>query len=324
MAKVKYYYDTKTLNYQRIEKSTWDKLKNMLIYLAASMFTAVIMIVIFNIFFDSPKEKRLKREISNLITQYNLIDNQLSDIDIVLKDMQNRDDNIYRVIFETDPIPNSIRTAGFGGVNRYRHLEKMNNSDLIIATTKKVDIISKQIYIQSKSYDQVIEMANNKTEMLACLPSIQPVANKDLKRMVSGFGMRIHPVYKTRKMHEGMDFTASIGTPIYATANGTVIKSTYATGGYGKHVIIKHGEFGYQTLYAHMNQINVTKNQVVKRGEIIGYVGNTGLSVGPHLHYEVHKDGHKLNPSYFYHNDLNPSEYNKLIELSSKENQSFD
>ena len=324
MAKVKYYYDTKTLNYQRIEKSTWDKLKNILIYLGASMFTAVIMILIFNIFFDSPKEKRLKREISNLITQYNLIDNQLSDIDIVLKDMQDRDDNIYRVIFETDPIPTSIRTAGFGGVNRYRHLEKMNNSDLIIATTKKVDIISKQIYIQSKSYDQVIEMANNKTEMLACLPSIQPVANKDLKRMVSGFGMRIHPVYKTRKMHEGMDFTASIGTPIYATANGTVIKSTYATGGYGKHVIIKHGEFGYQTLYAHMNQINVTKNQVVKRGEIIGYVGNTGLSVGPHLHYEVHKDGHKLNPSYFYHNDLSPSEYKKLIELSSKENQSFD
>ena len=324
MAKVKYYYDTKTLNYQRIEKSTWDKLKNILIYLGASMFTAVIMIVIFNIFFDSPKEKRLKREISNLITQYNLIDNQLSDIDIVLKDMQERDDNIYRIIFEADPIPTSIRTAGFGGVNRYRHLEKMNNSDLIIATTKKVDIISKQIYIQSKSYDQVIEMANNKTEMLACLPSIQPVANKDLKRMVSGFGMRIHPVYKTRKMHEGMDFTASIGTPIYATANGTVIKSTYATGGYGKHVIIKHGEFGYQTLYAHMNQINVTKNQVVKRGEIIGYVGNTGLSVGPHLHYEVHKDGHKLNPSYFYHNDLTPSEYNKLIELSSKENQSFD
>jgi len=324
MAKVKYYYDTKTLNYQRIEKSTWDKLKNILIYLGASMFTAVIMILIFNIFFDSPKEKRLKREISNLITQYNLIDNQLSDIDIVLKDMQDRDDNIYRVIFETDPIPTSIRTAGFGGVNRYRHLEKMNNSDLIIATTKKVDIISKQIYIQSKSYDQVIEMANNKTEMLACLPSIQPVANKDLKRMVSGFGMRIHPVYKTRKMHEGMDFTASIGTPIYATANGTVIKSTYATGGYGKHVIIKHGEFGYQTLYAHMNQINVTKNQLVKRGEIIGYVGNTGLSVGPHLHYEVHKDGHKLNPSYFYHNDLSPSEYKKLIELSSKENQSFD
>ena len=324
MAKVKYYYDTKTLNYQRIEKSTWDKLKKILIYLGASMFTAVIMILIFNIFFDSPKEKRLKREISNLKTQYNLIDNQLSDIDIVLKDMQDRDDNIYRVIFETDPIPTSIRTAGFGGVNRYRHLEKMNNSDLIIATTKKADIISKQIYIQSKSYDQVIEMANNKTEMLACLPSIQPVANKDLKRMVSGFGMRIHPVYKTRKMHEGMDFTASIGTPIYATANGTVIKSTYATGGYGKHVIIKHGEFGYQTLYAHMNQINVTKNQVVKRGEIIGYVGNTGLSVGPHLHYEVHKDGHKLNPSYFYHNDLTPSEYNKLIELSSKENQSFD
>ena len=324
MAKVKYYYDTKTLNYQRIEKTTWEKLKNLLIYLGATIFTAVIMIVIFFQFFDSPKEKRLKREISDLITQYNLIDNQLNDINIVLRDMQDRDDNIYRVIFEADPIPSSIRTAGFGGVNRYRHLEKISNSDIIIETTKKMDIISKQIYIQSKSYDEVIELAENKTEMLACLPSIQPVANKDLKRMVSGYGMRIHPVYKTRKMHEGMDFTASIGTPIYATANGTVIKSTYATGGYGKHVIIKHGEFGYETLYAHMNQINVKQNQIVKRGEIIGYVGNTGLSVGPHLHYEVHKDGHKLNPSYFYHNDLTLSEYNKLIEMSSKENQSFD
>jgi len=324
MAKVKYYYDTKTLNYQRIEKTNWDKLKNILIYLGASAFCGIIMIVIFFQFFDSPKEKRLKRDISNLLTQYNLLNEDLQGINLVLKDMQDRDDNIYRVIFEADPIPSSIRKAGFGGANRYRYLENMSNSNIITEISKQIDIISKQIYIQSKSFDEVIELAKNKTEMLASLPSIQPVANKDLKRMVSGYGMRIHPVYKTRKMHEGMDFTASIGTPIYATANGTVIKSTYARGGYGKHVIIKHGRFGYETLYAHMNQINVKKNQVVKRGEIIGYVGNTGLSVGPHLHYEVHKDGRKLNPSYFYHNDLSPTEYNRLIELSSKENQSFD
>ena len=324
MAKVKYYYDTQTLNYQRIEKTPLDRVKNILIYLAASLFSGLVMILFFFQFFDSPKEKRLIREKSDLISQYDILKKNIKEINIVLQDMQDRDDNIYRVIFEADPIPSSIRTAGFGGVNRYRHLEKISNSDIIIETTKKMDIISKQIYIQSKSYDEVIELAENKTEMLACLPSIQPVANKDLKRMVSGYGMRIHPVYKTRKMHEGMDFTASIGTPIYATANGTVIKSTYVRGGYGKHVIIKHGEFGYETLYAHMNQINVKQNQIVKRGEIIGYVGNTGLSVGPHLHYEVHKDGHKLNPSYFYHNDLTLSEYNKLIEMSSKENQSFD
>jgi len=323
MAKVKYYYDTKTLNYQRIEKTPWDRVKNIFIYLGASIFSGIIMIIIFFQFFDSPKEKQLKRDKLDLLNQYNTLNNELTDINLVLKDMQNRDDNIYRVIFEADPIPSSIRKAGFGGVNRYKHLENLSNSELIIETTKKIDIISKQIYIQSKSFDEVINLANNKANMLACLPSIQPVDNKDLKRMVSGFGRRIHPVYKTITHHDGMDFAAATGTPIYATANGTIEKSTYDRGGYGKHVIINHG-FGYKTLYAHMNEIKVSKGATVKRGDVIGYVGNTGLSVGPHLHYEVHYKGKKENPSFYYHNDLSPSEYNKLIELSSEENQSFD
>ena len=323
MAKVKYYYDTKTLNYQRIEKTPWDRVKNIFIYLGASIFSGIIMIMIFFQFFDSPKQKQLKRDNSNLLNQYNTLNNELTDINLVLKDMQNRDDNIYRVIFEADPIPSSIRKAGFGGVNRYKHLENLSNSELIIETTKKIDIISKQIYIQSKSFDEVINLANNKANMLACLPSIQPVDNKDLKRMVSGFGRRIHPVYKTITHHDGMDFAAATGTPIYATANGTIEKSTYDRGGYGKHVIINHG-FGYKTLYAHMNEIKVSKGSTVKRGDVIGYVGNTGLSVGPHLHYEVHYKGKKENPSFYYHNDLSPSEYNKLIELSTVENQSFD
>ena len=323
MAKVKYYYDTKTLNYQRIEKTPWDRVKNIFIYLGASIFSGIIMIMIFFQFFDSPKQKQLKRDNSNLLNQYNTLNNELTDINLVLKDMQNRDDNIYRVIFEADPIPSSIRKAGFGGVNRYKHLENLSNSELIIETTKKIDIISKQIYIQSKSFDEVINLANNKANMLACLPSIQPVDNKDLKRMVSGFGRRIHPVYKTITHHDGMDFAAATGTPIYATANGTIEKSTYDRGGYGKHVIINHG-FGYKTLYAHMNEIKASKGTTVKRGDVIGYVGNTGLSVGPHLHYEVHYKGKKENPSFYYHNDLSPSEYNKLIELSTEENQSFD
>jgi len=323
MAKVKYYYDTKTLNYQRIEKTPWDRVKNIFIYLGASIFSGIIMIMIFFQFFDSPKQKQLKRDNSNLLNQYNTLNNELTDINLVLKDMQNRDDNIYRVIFEADPIPSSIRKAGFGGVNRYKHLENLSNSELIIETTKKIDIISKQIYIQSKSFDEVINLANNKANMLACLPSIQPVDNKDLKRMVSGFGRRIHPVYKTITHHDGMDFAAATGTPIYATANGTIEKSTYDRGGYGKHVIINHG-FGYKTLYAHMNEIKASKGSTVKRGDVIGYVGNTGLSVGPHLHYEVHYKGKKENPSFYYHNDLSPSEYNKLIELSTEENQSFD
>ena len=323
MAKVKYYYDTKTLNYQRIEKTPWDRVKNIFIYLGASIFSGIIMIMIFFQFFDSPKQKQLKRDKLDLLNQYNTLNNELTDINLVLKDMQNRDDNIYRVIFEADPIPSSIRKAGFGGVNRYKHLENLSNSELIIETTKKIDIISKQIYIQSKSFDEVINLANNKANMLACLPSIQPVDNKDLKRMVSGFGRRIHPVYKTITHHDGMDFAAATGTPIYATANGTIEKSTYDRGGYGKHVIINHG-FGYKTLYAHMNEIKSSKGTTVKRGDVIGYVGNTGLSIGPHLHYEVHYKGKKENPSFYYHNDLSPSEYNKLIELSTEENQSFD
>lgn len=323
MAKVKYYYDTKTLNYQRIEKTHWDRLKNILIYLGASTFCGIIMVVIFFQFFDSPKEKRLKRDISDLLTQYNLLNKDLQDINSVLKDIQDRDDNIYRVIFEADPIPSSIRKAGFGGVNRYKHLEKMSNSDIITETTKQIDVISKQLYIQSKSFDEVIELVENKTEMLASLPSIQPVANKSLKRMASGWGYRMHPIYKTKKFHYGMDFSAPTGTPIYATGNGKIKKIKYSRRGYGRHVIIDHG-YGYETLYAHMSKYIVRSGQKVKRGEVIGYVGSTGTSVAPHLHYEVYKDGKKVNPFPYYYNDLTPEEYEKMLELATKENQSFD
>ena len=323
MAKIKYYYDTKTLNYQRIEKSNFDKVKNILIYITASSFSGLIMIVFFFQFFDSPKEMKLKREISELTTQYNLLNSELSQIDFVLKDMQERDDNIYRVIFEADPIPNSIRKAGFGGVNRYKHLENLTNSELITSTTKKIDKITKQIYIQSKSFDEIINLAKNKSEMLASIPAIQPVANKNLSRMASGYGYRIHPIYKTRKLHTGMDFSAKTGTEIYATGDGVISKIRRSKRGYGNHVKINHG-FGYETLYAHMSKYIVKRGQKVKRGEVIGYVGNTGTSVAPHLHYEVHKDKRRINPVNFYYNDLNPEEYEKMIEISSQSNQSFD
>lgn len=323
MAKVKYYYDTKTLNYQRIEKTPLKRVMNILIFLGASAFTGILMIILFYPLFGSPKEKMLSREISVLKSQYNILNEDLRDINLVLQDMEIRDDNIYRVIFEADPIPSSVRKAGFGGVNRYQHLENMTNSELMINTSKKIDQISKQIYIQSKSFDEVIEMAKDKSEMLASIPSIQPVSNKDLTRMVSGYGMRTHPIYKIQEIHEGMDFAAEIGTPIYATGNGRIEKIGWDRGGYGHHVIINHG-YGYKTLYAHMNDISVKKGQKVNRGEVIGSVGNTGLSVGPHLHYEVHYNGKKENPSFFYHNDLTPEEYNQLIELASKPNQSLD
>ena len=323
MAKVKYYYDTKTLSYKRIELSGLNKLKRLFYFLIGSAFTGLVMVIIFFQFFDSPKEKKLNREIDVLTSQYNIVEDKLNQVELVLDDIQNRDDNIYRVIFEAEPIPKSIRKAGYGGVNRYQNLKGYNNSELIINTSEKIDQISKQLYIQSKSYDEIIELAKNKADMLAALPAIQPVSNKDLSRMASGYGYRIHPIYKTRKMHSGMDFSAKSGTPIYATGDGTIHKVRKSRRGYGNYVVIKHG-YGYKTLYAHMTKYIVRKGQKVKRGEIIGYVGSTGTSVAPHLHYEVHKDGKKINPVNFYYNDLNPEEYEKMLEISSQNNQSFD
>jgi len=323
MAKVKYYYDTRTLSYKRIELSGLKKLKRLFYFLIGSAFTGLIMIIIFFQFFDSPKEKRLNREIDILTSQYEIVEDKLSQVDLVLDDIQNRDDNIYRVIFEAEPIPKSIRKAGYGGVNRYQNLKGYSNSELIVKTNEKIDQISKQLYIQSKSYDEIIELAKNKADMLAALPAIQPVANKNLSRIASGYGYRIHPIYKNRKLHTGMDFSSKSGTPIYATGDGKISKLRRSRRGYGNHVIIDHG-YGYKTLYAHMKKYIVQKGQKVKRGEVIGYVGNTGTSVAPHLHYEVIKDGRKINPANFYYNDLTPDEYEKMLEISSQNNQSFD
>jgi len=323
MAKVKYYYDTKTLSYKRIELNSIDKLKRTLGFLSVSAFFGLMMVIVFFQFFDSPKEKRLKREIDNLVFQYDILNKKMVQINLVLDDIQQRDDNIYRVIFEADPIPNSIRKAGFGGVNRYKDIRNFSNSELVIEIAKKVDKLSKQLYIQSKSFDEVIDLAKNKTTMLAAIPAIQPIANKNLKRIASGYGYRIHPIYKTRKLHTGMDFTAPQGTPIYATGDGKIAKVKSSRRGYGNHIIIDHG-FGYQTLYAHMKKYIVNRGQKVKRGEIIGFVGNTGTSVAPHLHYEVIRNKRKINPVNYYYNDLNPKQYEKMLEISSQNNQSFD
>ena len=323
MAKIKYYYDTKTLSYKRIELNTFDKFKRTLSFLSASAVIWLIMVIVFFQFFDSPKEKRLKSEIENLVVQYDILSKKMTQIDLVLDDIQQRDDNIYRVIFEADPIPSSIRKAGFGGVNRYKDIRNFNNTELVIEAAKKADKLSKQLYIQSKSFDEVIDLAKNKADMLASIPAIQPIANKDLSRMASGYGYRLHPIYKTRRLHTGMDFTAPQGTPIYATGDGKVAKVRRSRRGYGNHVIIDHS-YGYQTLYAHMTKYIVYRGQKVKRGEIIGYVGSSGTSVAPHLHYEVIKNKRKINPVNYYYNDLSPEEYEKMLEISSQNNQSFD
>jgi len=290
----------------------------------ASLFFGGLFYVGFNLVYDSPKEKQLIAEKEELLLQYELLNNKLDQTSVILADLENRDDNIYRTIFEAEPIPDNLRKAGIGGVNRYKNLEKFKgDADIVISTTKKLDRLSKQLYIQSKSFDEIYELAKQKEELLASIPAIQPVSNKNLTRMASGYGMRIDPHYKTPAFHEGMDFTAPTGTPIYATGNGTVTRSDNGSRGYGNHVRIDHG-FGYLTLYGHMSEIAVKPGQNVIRGEIIGYVGNTGKSSGPHLHYEVHKNDRPINPINFYFSDLTPEEYDLMIQLSSQENQSFD
>ncbi len=324
MAKIKYFYDPKTLAYRKIEKSWKQKLRETTLFLLATLLMALILVVVSFYYIDSPEEKRLKRELEFTKLQFESLNNRLEEVAMVLEGLQKRDDNIYRVVFEADPIPTSIRNAGFGGANRYKMLQGYNNSELIKETAKKMDVITKQLYVQSRSFDEVIEMAKKKSKMMASIPAIQPISNEDLTRMASGFGYRMHPIYKVVKMHAGMDFTAPTGTPIHSTGDGKVVKNPYGTGsGYGNFVVIDHG-YGYQTLYAHMSKVDVKIGQNVLRGEIIGYVGNTGASTAPHLHYEVFRNGERVNPVNFFFNDLSPEEYQQIILLSGQENQSFD
>ncbi len=296
----------------------------MLWYVLASFVSGGIIYLTFNVIYDSPQERQLKNEKEELLLQYELMNSRLAQLDVIVADLQYRDDNIYRTVFEAEPIADNIRKAGIGGVNRYKNLEKFRGgSEVVIETSKKLDRLAKQLYIQSKSFDEVIELAKQKEELLASIPAVQPVANTDLKRMSSGFGMRIHPVYKTIKMHTGNDFTASVGTEIYATGKGRVSYIELSNSGYGYHVILNHG-FGYQTLYAHMSEIKVRVGQEVKRGELLGLVGNTGLSSAPHLHYEVLYEGTQINPINFFQRDLSNKEYEKLIEVGSRETISLD
>jgi len=323
MAKAKYRYNPHSLSYDKIELTLRYKIARSIIFLGASIVIGVIIYGITYSFIDSPKEKQLKTENAQLQSQYAIIDKKLDQLQLVLEDIEHRDDNIYRVIFEAEPIADEIRKAGFGGINRYEELEGYNNSELIIKTSEKLDRLSKQLYIQSKSFDEVFEMAKSKEKMLASLPAIQPVSNEDLTRMASGFGYRTDPVYKTPKFHTGMDFTAPQGTPIYATGDGKVIQADAESRGYGNHIRISHG-YGYTTLYAHMSKMAVKVGQKVKRGDVIGYVGSTGKSVGPHCHYEVRKNNEPINPVNFYFNDLTPEQYAKMIELSNDPTQSLD
>ena len=325
MSKVKYYYDSETLSYRKIEHKKGRKTGLFILSFMGVLLSGFLLMLLFLNLpnFETPKEKELNRELTNLEFQVKLLNKKMNQAETVLTEIAERDNNLYRIYFEASPIPKEQRRAGFGGVNRYKDLEGYNSSEMIINTTKEIDILSKMLVVQSNSLEEIQELAERKEELLAAIPSIQPVRKEDLKRMASGFGWRIDPFTKARKKHYGMDFSAVRGTPIYATGDGKVVRADNRASGYGNHIRIDHG-FGYISLYAHMSKYNVKRGQKVKRGDIIGYVGNTGRSVGSHLHYEILKDNKKINPLNFYYGNLSTSEFDALLAQASQENQSFD
>jgi murein DD-endopeptidase MepM/ murein hydrolase activator NlpD len=323
MSKVKYYYDSETLSYRKIERKKRKTFKYATVFLLAAGLFGMLSVFIGSQYFESPKEKALAREVQNMQLQFDLLNKKMNEAEIVLNNIEERDNTIYRLYFGANPIPEEQRRIGFGGVNRYKNLEGYDNSSLIIETNKRIDILQKQIVVQSKSLDEIKLLAKEKEKFLATIPAIQPVKNEDLTRMASGFGYRTDPFTKVRKFHAGMDFTAPRGTPIYATGDGVVKRADSRATGYGKHIRIDHG-FGYMSLYAHLYKYNVKPYQKVKRGDLIRFVGSTGRSEAPHLHYEIFKDNLKINPINFYYGNLSAEEFGKLLEKASLENQSLD
>ncbi|MFB6317534.1 M23 family metallopeptidase [Saccharicrinis sp. FJH54] len=323
MAKAHYHYDPETLSFKKVKKGIKYRLKQVLVYLVPSLVFGSVMAYLLWTYAESPRLKSEKQENSRLIMQLDLMNQQMDQFSQILDEVQQRDEGIYRVIFEADPIPSSIRKAGFGGANRYEHLENMKNAELVISTRKKLDILTKELYIQTKSFDEIVELARNKEKMLHSIPAIMPISNRDLKRTASGWGYRIHPIEKIRKFHYGMDFTSPIGTDVYSTGDGRVVRVIKSKRGFGNYIVIDHG-FGYKTLYGHLSGFNVKVGQNITRGHVIGYVGNTGDSTGPHLHYEVHYKNRPVNPKDFYYQDLTPEQYDEMISISTNTGQTFD
>lgn len=325
MAKVKYYYDSENLAYRKIKVRKRRKLGFAALFLLASaLFGFLSFVLLLNTpYFDTPKDRLLQREIANLKLNYAVLNKKIDQATDVVEAIEERDNNLYRTYFNTSPIPDEERKAGFKDANRYKTLEGYDNSQLVLQTTKRVDVLAKEVAIQSKSLDQIIKLAKEKSKFLASIPAIQPVRNENLKRMASGFGYRTDPFTKARKMHKGMDFTAKTGTPIFATGDGVVAQADNRASGYGNHIVIRHG-YGYETLYGHLSKYNCRAGQRIKRGDIIGYVGSTGRSEAPHLHYEVHKNGKPVNPINFYYGDISAVEYVAISKFANQENQALD
>jgi murein DD-endopeptidase MepM/ murein hydrolase activator NlpD len=311
------------LKIEKVQTTLKQKITRVLSVFATGLVFAATVLVLAYLFMESPKERIMQREIEQYELQFKILNDRLEQVQKVVTDLQDRDDNIYRVIFESEPIPSSVRKAGFGGADRYSKLAGFKNSEIITNTTQKLDLITSQLYVQSKSLDEVFALAKRKEELIAAIPAIQPVSNKDLRRIGSYFGYRTDPFYKVSKFHEGIDFTATVGTDVYATGDGVVTQLERSYGGYGNIIVINHG-FGYETVYAHLSKMDVRRGEKVKRGQVIGHVGNTGKSTSPHLHYEVHKGGKPVDPINFFFNDITPEEYKMMIEFSKQPSQTLD
>ncbi|MDH7462249.1 M23 family metallopeptidase [Chitinophagaceae bacterium 26-R-25] len=323
MKKIKYFYNTNSLRYEKLETPLHVKLLRVLGFIAASIVTSLIIVAIAFRYIDSPKEKVMSGRFENMQNNYAVLQDRMQKLQQQMTDLEKRDNNVYRSIFEADPIPDSARVKEMEKKKELELLQGMDENDLSGSIARTLNNLTMRIAYEDKSYNEIEGFVKNKEVMLAATPAIQPVSNKDLSRIASGFGHRIDPVYKTVKMHAGLDFAAPQGTPIYATANGTISVAGNTGNGYGNHVVINHG-YGYETLYGHMVKVKCSPGQKIKRGEIIGYVGSTGKSTGPHCHYEVHKNGKPLDPVYFFYNDLTPEQYDRLLKMASASNQSFD
>jgi murein DD-endopeptidase MepM/ murein hydrolase activator NlpD len=323
MAKTKYFFNPHSLRYEKVKTSIRAIITRIFGFLSASLVFASIIFFLATKYFPSAGERKLQRENQEYKSQFEFMSKRMDDLTSTLNDLEKRDDKVYREVLGADPISETERGSGFGGVDRYKKLQGYTNSEIMIEITRKLDILTKKAYIQSKSYDELFDLVKNKELQIAGTPAIQPISNKNLTRVASGFGWRTDPFYHISEMHPGIDFTAPMGTPIYATADGVVKAAEFNAGGYGNCVILDHG-FGYQTLYGHMSKLGCRNGQKVKRGDLIGYVGSTGKSTGPHVHYEVIKNGNKIDPINYFFNDLTASDYEQMRKACSLTNQSFD
>ncbi|MDR0792531.1 MAG: M23 family metallopeptidase [Chitinophagaceae bacterium] len=323
MRNIKYYFNTQTLRFEKLIVPWYKKLLRVFMFFASSFVTAVIILIILFTSVKSPREILLKQKNDELQEKYSIINKEIQNLELQMNELMERDNNVYRTIFEADPIPDSARIKAMEKDKELNKVQNMSKNELVLNIQMQLNNLSKLAAFQQRSYDSINLMVKNKQNLLAAIPAIQPVNNKDLKHIASGFGYRIDPVYKVVKFHAGLDFAAPIGTPIYATADGVVTRADFNAGGYGNHIIIDHG-YGYETLYGHMYKMKATVGEHVKRGEVIGYVGSTGKSTGPHCHYEVHKNGKIMNPIYFFYNDLTPEQYDRILKLANTANQSLD